>query len=270
VNEAEMPEVLYHYCSNEAFEQIVVSKSIWLSALSLSNDSMEGKISSKIMNDLARENVLPSLEIQLISKIFSRTERIIDGLRFCLSEKGDLLSQWRGYASDATGVSIGFSTSYLKDLMRKENNSAPIQVEYDYVKHRELVQPSYARMKKLIDSGGIIESGSPTASSKAEYLDMVEELAYKSFHLKSKGFEEEREWRLLSLFVKNGKVPCSFRVGQNQIIPYRGYKLSAQRNPIIEVWLGPKHVTPKWIIESFLKRSGFDHVHVESSAATYR
>lgn len=32
----------------------------------------------------------------------------------CFSGNGDLLSQWRGYAKDGTGVAIGFKTKYLE------------------------------------------------------------------------------------------------------------------------------------------------------------
>lgn len=33
----------------------------------------------------------------------------------CFSGNGDLLSQWRGYAGDGTGIAIGFKTKYLKN-----------------------------------------------------------------------------------------------------------------------------------------------------------
>src|SRR5690606_28676010 len=36
-----------------------------------------------------------------------------EGFALCLSEKGDLLSQWRAYARDGTGISIGFSSDFL-------------------------------------------------------------------------------------------------------------------------------------------------------------
>jgi hypothetical protein len=32
----------------------------------------------------------------------------------CFSEAGDLLSQWRGYANDAQGISIGFYKPILQ------------------------------------------------------------------------------------------------------------------------------------------------------------
>lgn len=39
-----------------------------------------------------------------LQQAFAAQEQFIDGLGFCLSEQSDLLSQWRGYAGDATGV----------------------------------------------------------------------------------------------------------------------------------------------------------------------
>lgn len=42
-DEPNPPDILYHYCSNAAFLSIVETDSIWLSDLSLSNDSHEGQ-----------------------------------------------------------------------------------------------------------------------------------------------------------------------------------------------------------------------------------
>ncbi|MCW5297735.1 DUF2971 domain-containing protein [Herbaspirillum lusitanum] len=47
--------------------------------------------------------------------------KISDGLGFCLSAEGDLLSQWRGYAQDGAGVAIGFSGEYLRSMGRQHN-----------------------------------------------------------------------------------------------------------------------------------------------------
>lgn len=102
---------LYHYCSNEVFFSIVDRREIWLSSLNLSNDSMEGKLLSSVILQLASDDGLQADHLRLLREQVEYLEGYFDGLGFCLSERGDLLSQWRGYAADGAGVSIGFLTA---------------------------------------------------------------------------------------------------------------------------------------------------------------
>jgi hypothetical protein len=100
---------------------------------------------------------------------------------------------------------------------------------------------------------------------------IVATLFSKLFLLKTSAFREEREWRLISYFVKIGKDMCSFRVQNNRIIPFRKFELlELDSDPIVEVILGPKNITPNYVIESFLKQCGFANVKISHSKATYR
>jgi hypothetical protein len=66
---------------------------------------------------------------------------------FCLSEEGDLLSQWRGYADDGCGVAIGFESSFFSDLTEMTPDRAKgfdllfVQVCYDPKEQRKLLDP---------------------------------------------------------------------------------------------------------------------------------
>src|SRR6185295_17936413 len=87
-------------------------------------------------------------------------ERITDGLGFCLSENGDLLSQWRGYAGNATGVAIGFSAEYLNFLSEAsrpgDKRGFTLQkVEYEPTSHEARVEPTYNRIGQLIKKGAL-------------------------------------------------------------------------------------------------------------------
>ncbi|WP_454913808.1 hypothetical protein [Stutzerimonas chloritidismutans] len=56
-------ETLYHYCSTGTFAAILQTQSIWLSSLTLSNDSMEGQLVKETIIRLAKEdNLLPLTE----------------------------------------------------------------------------------------------------------------------------------------------------------------------------------------------------------------
>ncbi len=68
------------------------------------------------------------------------------------------MSQWRGYAGDATGVSIGFSKDYLEQFAEasrgQEKSGFSLQrVEYDLATQERLIKPTYIEIKKLIDEG---------------------------------------------------------------------------------------------------------------------
>lgn len=211
-------EILYHYCSTATFHSIVDTRSVRLSSLSLSNDTLEGKLVANAVAQLAKRDDLSQATSLRLQDYLNFFEKIFDGLGFCLSEDGDVLSQWRGYAADATGVAIGFSRAYL------------------------------------------------------EWLSMMLLMLFpKLYLLKSPAFREEREWRLLSHSLLRGDEVLSYRPLPDRLAPFRAYELlEMQRQPIVEVVLGPKHLTPATVIEGFLKQCGFGTVSVKRSGASYR
>lgn len=285
--------ILYHYCSNNAFHSIIENRRIWLSSLSLSNDSMEGKLVAEILARIAKDDGLDQAATERLQKLVSGLEQVIDGLGFCLSQDGDLLSQWRGYAADATGVSIGFSRDYLEQLAEanraQEKPGFTLQrVEYDLEIQESLIKPTYIEIKKLINEGAFkfpgkrslldargddeVKRDNEKIKSAFSRLSMtVLPLFAKLFLLKTSAFREEREWRLISYFVKTGDDMCSFRALNDRIVPYREFELlESESGSIVKVILGPKNTTPNYLIESFLKQRGFPNVIILRSEATYR
>jgi len=285
--------ILYHYCSSNAFQSIIENRRIWLSSLSLSNDSMEGKLVAEILARIAKADGLDQAAMHRLQESVSGLEQVIDGLGFCLSEDGDLLSQWRGYAADATGVSIGFSKDYLARFAEAsrapEKSGFTLQrVEYDLEIQESLIKPTYIEIKKLINEGAfklpvrtILSDGRSNDEVKRDNEKIksafsqltltVLTLFAKLFLLKSSAFREEHEWRLISYFVKTGDDMCSFRALNDRIVPFREFELlESESGSIVEVILGPKNTTPNYVIESFLKQRGFANVTILRSEATYR
>lgn len=286
-------EILYHYCSTSAFYAIASRRSIWLSALSLSNDTMEGKLVAAAVRRLAERDKLDAAATRRLIESIEGLETLVEGLGFCLSEEGDLLSQWRGYADDASGVSIGFSHAYL-DWLGEEFKTKGVpsftlrKAVYELSGQDELVEPTYNQAKIFIEKGAYKLSGLrgllDTRTDEEVELDRkAHESAFRALHmtliglfaqlylLKAYGFREEREWRLISYFVGRGADSCDYRATTRSIIPYREYELlESERQPIREIVLGPKHLTPIHMVEEFLKQSGFENVQVRRSEATYR
>lgn len=284
---------LYHYCKAETFVSMISSRAIWLSSLSLSNDTMEGRLVKATIMRFAERDGLEARARERLQESLAFTERAFDGLGFCLSEDGDLLSQWRGYADDARGVSVGFSRAYLECLADstrggEKSGFAIYKVEYEPVAQESEVGPTYHELRKLIDAGAfkrpgissLLDSRTPDQIAaddqeiKKAHTALVFkllELFPKFYKLKASAFREEREWRLVSMHVANGSDECLFRASAGRVIPYRSFELLPQSVPPFgEIVLGPRHETPPDVIQSMLKQAGFGEVEVRRSEATYR
>ncbi len=285
--------ILYHYCSNEAFMSIVKSRSIWLSSLSLSNDSMEGKWLRNIFSSICTDEKLNEHLKKQVMEQFSILENLIDGLGFCLSEYGDMLSQWRGYASDGAGVCVGFPKKYFEKLAEADADQQDqlpriIEVEYDLEEQKKITAPTYGEVKKLIDEGAfnfvgrrmLLDSRTDEEIAKADKKQ--KEAFYKLaarvlvhfpdlYRLKNPAFREEKEWRLISYLVKNTDDQFEIRPSFDRIIPYRKFDVPESENgPISQVILGPKNITPVYLVEAMLKQRGYTHATVRQSTSSYR
>jgi len=267
-----LPDTLYHYCSNEAFHAIVSNQSIRLSSLSLSNDAMEGKLISETIKTLT----LDKETIKNSHKNATIYEGLFEGLGFCLSKKGDLLSQWRGYANDATGVSIGFSTQYLQQLKDQHAGSVDSdfnleRIEYDQQTQKDILT---SRLNKILAAEEDLNTASKATPNLKESLLRAECLLLRDmYRFKNDAFQEELEWRLLSLIICiDETLPnCDFQAKGNKITPFRTLELDPLGCPAItHVILGPKNITPENVIKQFLNTNGFVEVKVNRAKASYR
>ncbi|MEF3124630.1 DUF2971 domain-containing protein [Rhizobium leguminosarum] len=276
----------YHYCNATAFYNIVRSKEVWLSSMSASNDSMEGKWLSNIIGIAAGRWGVPEFAENLTSLIRDIEEKL-DCLGFCLSDAADTLSQWRGYADDGAGFSIGFSNRFLEEY--KDPNDPLIHVQkvvYGIEDQIKILQPLAATVVQAIQDGAFAlpspgsliapKSDEERNSEREQYL-AAHGLLVKAFladidlffKLKNRAFEEEQEWRLIRMAIKPFS-DLEFRVSGSKIVAYLPESFKDVDKPIDHVIIGPKNSTPKDVVIGFLARHGFDDVYVETSAASYR
>lgn len=290
------PNTLYHYCGTDSFLAILRNKSVWLSSLSLSNDTMEGRLVRQAIDRLAKNDALEKRYHERLLDSVVALENTFDGLGFCLSEDGDLLSQWRGYADDARGVSIGFSRAYLEKFSQRSRESASDleapgftlkKVDYDPDAHEANVEPTYRKLRKSIDAGAFKSTGQQSvldtreaaqiAADDAEIKKLNDHVSFgilslfsTLFELKSPAFREEQEWRMLTVHVQ-GFDNCKYRSTRERVIPYRIFDLPELEIPAItEVVIGPRHQTPIEVVRSMLRSNGFGNADVRLSEASYR
>lgn len=112
-------ELIYHYCNSIAFWSICTKRSIWLSSIFNMNDAKELVWGRDILLDTLNKNkkLFPQeFRVFMIFNIYS-----VDGdllpLIASFSKNGDLLSQWRAYADDAKGFSIGFCKNTISNTL---------------------------------------------------------------------------------------------------------------------------------------------------------
>lgn len=282
------PETLYHYCTTNTFHSIISNNSIRLSSMSLSNDALEGKMVHRAFSELAKSYSTPSDLDGVIPLFLNEINDRYDGLALCLSETGDLLSQWRGYADDGQGFCIGFSSEYLVDIEQPtdwaEYFDTPVQLRrvlYELADHTREVSDTYLKMLSYVDGLARLNSKRSLANDLQDQLkreNITQALFAKAsalinslFILKSDAFSEEREWRLISTVVSETHQTGEFRPTACNLIPFQTIGLSKRTSPAItEVIIGPKNKTPAPVLKSFLRKHGHGHAEVRQSAASYR
>ena len=287
---------IFHYCSAQTFHSIVQNQSVWLSSLSQSNDSMEGQWIGDILSRLAEKHKFSErVRLRMQDPILYYRKQI-DGLGLCLSRKGDLLSQWRGYAEDGAGFSIGFNEGYLSALgLASTKKFSVAEVIYDPDQQESELLPLFNRVKALIDRGAYGDRREVTLLTNDEERIEIEQhngnlrqlsgesdmlltqLLTKFFDFKSQAFSEENEVRLISgayhPLDEHDQTDDSilYRHARGKIVPYRSFRLEAinDLNIIDEVVCGPKNPSNPEVVKRFLKSKGFSNASVRSSSATY-
>ena len=177
----DMPDVIYHYTSNEALLKILGSKSLRLSARHHLNDSMEGEQFFSVIK--TRDSKSDEGRVAAIRHALNLFEVFVA----CFSASGDLLSQWRGYAGNGSGVAIGFKKAAISKAIKGHSESLLYNVAYadDFI---DLPSPRAKTINALLSSSG-------TPRPKA-----IQSFAKERWSIKPKGFAEEKESRLIITF----------------------------------------------------------------------
>lgn len=201
---------------------------------------------------------------------------------FCLSTEPDILSQWRAYGGDGTGVSIGFnSTIFPRQSHLPSTNAVPKmntalwEVIYPESKQRTTIAQIFDAAIKSPDIC-VGEGGSPEYQLLGSYMASICPL------LKNPAFIEEKEWRLIhtprlitDVDNKHRTLGTDYLIGQrvsnNRIITHFEFPLpNPAQGAIKEIWLGPKSLLSEQDIELAFAINDFGKISVKHSSATYR
>jgi Protein of unknown function (DUF2971) len=274
-----IPETLWHYTSYAAFEKILTSKSIWASDYRFLNDREEFRHCRKLVFELAETQVeftkdqLPAREFLIKALNFAFNTGPLEESRLRImvasfSEHGDQLSQWRGYAGQSTGVSIGLDLRALRPAPHIDTYVVFAPCVYRLEEKRALLLAIFTHFFESLGNywNGVGNEAKRQSGLTPETLQQLV-LSHNNdlgvimqdalFHLQSdllrigplmkdESFHEEKEWRLVlpsEMIRMPMKHKIEFRAVRDALVPFIAYPLllENQDGPILctDLILGP-------------------------------
>ena len=242
------PRTLYHYTSLETLQKIIETKSLLASDARFLNDTKEithftqtltNRISLRLK--AANDDKKPALK-WLLDRLNDVELDPVYVVSF--SQKGDDLSQWRGYTPPGQGVCIGFDPKALRRALSKLKIGATEKARYLLLgKVIYLNEDEGASFDEFIDSAcGYLDviSGEIVRSVSVERLIVSAMPFYKH-----SAFMEEKEWRVrmsADLNFLNDPLPVEYRIGKSMLIPSTRLSFKdtqSEKTYIKEVIVGP-------------------------------
>ena len=272
----------FHYTDLNALTSIIKNHDLWLTNSRYSNDEQEidhgYNIAKKVISRRKKKSRSKKIRAYLDKVATLVEESPPEGVYICcFCEVDNLLSQWRGYGENGTGVSIAFDpygfTRYSGADMPPERLGLTRlwKVFYDSGIQENIVE-------KALDLIPVLNN-EDTDEIKA--IKAADAIHFFMPTFKNKDFEEERERRLIFTPAPKCGVGPSFRVTRGMLAPYYslkalGRELYRSENdsslPIVNVTVGPS-VRQELKIESvkmLLSQNGYKKVTVQASDTPFR
>lgn len=274
-------DLIYHYCSAETFNAICTNKKIRFCDIFTMNDFMEMHWGYKQWEEAAGSliNEIGEDFIEEIDKYLNMSGKFCLPLAACFSESGDVLSQWRAYANNGEGFSIGFDASILKNLAVR-----PLRVLYE--KDKQIAEiKSFIKVLHSVEEGEVNKIGN-------DFHRYCMELAFDLSAFKNPSFIEEQEIRLIHLLnfedsnnsfrlvdpggsafneSKEGEK-VGFFMKESSPVAFidMDFTNSNEFNAIKSVIIGPRNSSLTSAISIYLETLNIENVNVKKSSASYR
>ena len=257
--------MIYHYCSAEVFEIIAETKKIRLSDITKMNDEGEYKSGFQIIRDILKSHpkVDQSISTEMSPNNINHTFKVLIA---SFSKNGDLLSQWRAYADDGRGFSIGFDLELIRQhhmFNRYLEKMIPILGKIEFI------SVTYDRLEFEREVHELIGSFE-RSSSPMRFKLLARALMFMAIRYKEKFFEEEQEVRGF-IAPEEGIQGDDYTVEQRET-PYGDayyYQLNTSFNDIHaikEVVIGPRNQSEIQQVQQCLECYGLGNIHVKHSS----
>jgi hypothetical protein len=281
------PSVIYHYTDGSGLSGILESGKLWLTNVCSLNDPSELQYGFSKIAKYLLENVRdhPS-ECKTLAESFASfasdgIQKIARRYYTCsFSMHGDELGQWRAYADNGRGLSVGFRTETLLNALLQDRNGPerPIigAINYDTDEARD-AQHRLARL--AADLLRVPESHNLDSNSTDFYR--LQLIIYLSLHTlrhalftKHPAYKNEHEIRILQMFGENENLrEVKFRPRSYELIPYREFDWKISNSDVIkEIIIGPAADQNKatHFVNECLRMSGNANVNLRYSSVPYR
>jgi len=283
---------LYHYTSLNGVLGILGSRSLWASHVSYLNDASEFFHGISFAKDIAASLFMEDDYLAAFGwaarhalESISPTDLYVTSF----SEKGDLLSQWRGYCPAGAGICLGFDFGHLKDFCQDRgyrlekciytHNKQFLQVKSLVIKSLErfpklhlsraefdLLSPKEQVEAELAYRYQTSEGGANQPEADAAVGQLCAEIGELAPLFKNEGFHEEAEWRILA---KGSSEEIKFRSGPTYLVPYIELDIlsSGAHSALKEVIIGPNPNQERCAesVEKLLSACGLNGVEVRIS-----
>lgn len=231
--------MLYHYTDAAGLVGMLKYHSIWASDYRFLNDKSEVQHTRALARDLilaqsqaCKDQTRDKLYRSILH--YQSMDSTADEFVFSLSTRADDLSQWRGYAREGRGFTLGFSGSALRKanvwFARVIYNDGPkkksllsalrdLEIELE----RQIMM-NHHRKDEIIDSAG----------NWFDYL--IENCAVFNKH---RSFQSEREWRLVTnVSQEDAAGLVKVRANGDRLVRYIELRLG-EKLPLKEIGIGP-------------------------------
>ncbi len=191
---------------------------MWASCIHYLNDSQEFKHGLEVAKRIIEERLpgASGAQKQFLERSLGALEQYSEGFVYVASfaENGDLLSQWRGYASPA-GVSIGFNFHHVREAAARNGF--------------RLIKCIYQDSTKRVFANEVLNGALGSMPADGELpADIIEKASYRfvlNFYqiaasFKDASFAEENEWRIISNYTPVTHENVKVRATPRMLIPY--------------------------------------------------
>lgn len=195
---------LAHYTSAKVALSIIENKTIWLNNVQYMNDYSEIEIGHQLLLDFYNnatgtelKGVLEEISTGCTKKLEFNynniSPKLMNTYALCLTEhlpdedKYGRLSMWRAYAAN-NGVALVFN---IPMFLEESLNTSAMTIPMFYFDQEKFCDTVHEFTKILNDNKDMLKQ----ASSFNEYI--FKKFLITVLSMKHKGFQEEREWRIL-------------------------------------------------------------------------
>jgi hypothetical protein len=287
VSKRELPPVIYHYTNDLGLRGILETGIFWLTDIFNLNDPSELRHGfSHAINALNNMAATGPPESKFFAERFEAFDKEIQNSAHffvcSFSSCGDDLGQWRAYADNGRGYTLGFDAKVIEDAFMNEGktrslDNATFPVIYNDRRLAEIQRQLIERMFHLIS---LPHGRNLGRDSLIQYLVKLSVLLtrhalYSALYFKHEAYSNEKEYRFLQILPWMDASPpeVKFRSRSYSLVRYREFDWRTLASKALkEIKIGPaadKEKASQFALEC-LREFNTTHTKLTYSAIPYR